>query len=53
MEGSDELLPKTEDILTHHLDTKRWDNVTLRDGDILLGTYGKSGSLHIFSSVRQ
>eukprot|EP00171_Calliarthron_tuberculosum_P006255 IDg6255t1 len=39
-----ELLPKSGDVLTSHLDSKRWNNVTLRDGDIFLGTYAKAGT---------
>ncbi len=35
---------KTRDIHNHHMDSTFWDDVTLRDDDIVIATYAKSGT---------
>ena len=42
-ETEPELPPKTADISNHHMDSTRWDLVNFRQGDIIIGTYAKSG----------
>lgn len=35
---------KTREMHNHHFDSTVWNNVKFRDGDIVIGTYGKSGT---------
>lgn len=35
---------KTRDIHNHHMDSTIWDRFAFRDDDIVIGTYGKSGT---------
>lgn len=50
--GTAPLAPKTAEYITHHFDTRRWELVTPREGDVLLGTYGKSGTTWMQQIVR-
>lgn len=35
---------KTRELHNHHFDSTVWNDLALRDGDIVIGTYGKSGT---------
>lgn len=35
---------KTRDIHNHHMDSTVWDDITLRDDDIIVSTYAKAGT---------
>ena len=35
---------KTRDLHNHHFDSTIWDELAVRDGDIVIGTYAKSGT---------
>jgi len=35
---------KTRDIHNHHMDSTIWDRFVFRDDDVIVGTYGKSGT---------
>ncbi|MGE3690503.1 MAG: sulfotransferase domain-containing protein [Novosphingobium sp.] len=35
---------KTRDIHNHHMDSTVWDDFIFRDGDVVVATYGKSGT---------
>lgn len=35
---------KTRDLHSHHFDSTMWDGFDFRDDDIIIGTYGKSGT---------
>lgn len=35
---------KTRDMHNHHMDSTVWDRFAFRDDDIIIGTYGKSGT---------
>ncbi|CAN5135160.1 sulfotransferase domain-containing protein [soil metagenome] len=35
---------KTRDLHNHHMDSTRWDNFPFRDDDVIVSTYGKSGT---------
>jgi aryl sulfotransferase len=35
---------KARDIYNHHMDSTRWNTFNYRDGDIVIGTYAKSGT---------
>ncbi len=44
---------KTRDIHNHHMDSTAWDGFRFRDGDIIVGTYGKSGTTWLQQIVSQ
>jgi aryl sulfotransferase len=35
---------KTREMHNHHMDSTIWDDFQFRDGDVIIGTYGKSGT---------
>lgn len=35
---------KTRDIFNHHMDSTRWNDFRFRDDDVVVATYGKSGT---------
>ena len=35
---------KTRELKNHHVDSSRWNDFELRDDDIILSTYPKSGT---------
>ena len=35
---------KTRDVLNHHMDSTIWDELKLRQDDIVITTYAKSGT---------
>ena len=35
---------KTREIISHHFDSRAWNNFVFRDGDIVVATYAKSGT---------
>ena len=35
---------KTRDIHNHHMDSTIWDDFAFRDDDVIVATYGKSGT---------
>ena len=35
--------PKTRDVLNHHQDSTQWDEVTLREGDVVAANWAKAG----------
>ena len=35
---------KTRDFHNHHIDSTRWDDFPFRDDDIVIATWGKSGT---------
>lgn len=35
---------KTRDIFNHHMDSTRWNDFRFRDDDVIVATYGKSGT---------
>ena len=35
---------KTRDIHNHHMDSTAWDRFKFRDDDVVVATYGKSGT---------
>jgi aryl sulfotransferase len=39
-----ELPTKTRDVHNHHMDSTLWNNFPFREGDIVIGTYGKAGT---------
>src|SRR4051794_22860962 len=39
-----ELPKKTRDLHNHHMDSTVWDEFRFRDDDIIIATYGKSGT---------
>jgi aryl sulfotransferase len=44
MEEALQLPRKTRDIHNHHIDSTIWDDFRFRDDDIIVATYGKSGT---------
>jgi aryl sulfotransferase len=45
MTATAQALPKkTRDIHNHHMNSTAWDTFKFRDGDIVIGTYAKSGT---------
>ena len=39
------ILPrKTRELQNHHMDSTVWDDFQFRDGDVVVATYGKSGT---------
>ena len=44
---------KTRDIHNHHFDSTAWDGFRFRDDDIIIGTYGKSGTTSVPQIVSQ
>lgn len=41
---TNETLTGRRELLNHHLDSTIWDDICLRDDDIVIATYGKSGT---------
>jgi aryl sulfotransferase len=44
MAGATGLPRKTRDIHNHHMDSTIWDEFAFRDDDVIVATYGKSGT---------
>lgn len=44
MQSGSTLPRKTRDIQNHHMDSTIWDELQFRDDDIIVATYGKSGT---------
>lgn len=44
---------KTRELHNHHMDSTRWNDFTFRDGDIVIGTYGKSGTTWMQQIIAQ
>jgi aryl sulfotransferase len=44
MDPTTELPRKTRDIHNHHMDSTVWDQFAFRDDDVIVATYGKSGT---------
>lgn len=44
---------KRRDIHNHHMDSTVWDGFRFRDGDVVIATYGKSGSTWMQQIVSQ
>src|SRR5262249_39743995 len=38
------LPPKTRELMNHHMDSTIWNDLAFRDDDIIIATYGKSGT---------
>src|SRR5579864_2590342 len=53
METTQELPRKTRDLHNHHMDSSVWDEFRFRDGDIVIATYGKSGTTWVQQIVAQ
>ena len=44
---------KTCEVQNHHMDSTRWDGFAYRDGDIVIGTWAKSGTTWVQQIVGQ
>jgi aryl sulfotransferase len=44
---------KTRDVRNHHLDSTVWDDFKFRDGDVIVATYAKSGTIWTQQIVTQ
>lgn len=44
---------KTRELHSHHFDSTVWNDFTFRDDDIIIGTYGKSGTTWLQQIVSQ
>jgi aryl sulfotransferase len=44
---------KTRELQNHHMDSTRWDHFQYRDGDIVIGTWAKSGTTWLQQIVGQ
>ncbi len=44
---------KTREMLTHHIDSRHWNDFAFRDGDIVIATYAKSGTTWMQQIVSQ
>lgn len=45
--------PKTCEFQNHHMDSTRWNDFEFRDGDIVIGTWAKSGTTWVQQIVAQ
>lgn len=53
MAGHADIPMKTRDIHNHHMDSTVWDEFAYRDGDIVIGTWAKSGTTWMQQIVGQ
>lgn len=53
MGTTQELPRKMRDLHNHHMDSTVWDDFGYRDGDIVIATYGKSGTTWVQQIVAQ
>ncbi len=44
---------KTRELHNHHMDSTRWDDFVYRKGDVVIGTYAKSGTTWVQQIVGQ
>lgn len=52
IEETEDLPLKTEDFSNHHMDSRNWDLVPPRDGDVIISTYAKAGTSWMQHIVR-
>lgn len=52
-EPSQKLPRKTRELHNHHMDSTVWNDFRFRDDDIIIGTYGKSGTTWVQQIVGQ
>ena len=44
---------KSREVHNHHMDSTVWNNFKFRDGDIVIATYGKSGTTWVQQIIAQ